>query len=653
MIANDTHLILGTAGHVDHGKTTVVKALTGFDCDTHREEKERGITIHLGFTHLKLPNERSIGIVDVPGHADFIRTMVAGASGMDMVMLVVAADDGVMPQTFEHLNILNVLGVKSGLVVMTRIDLVEPEILEMARAEIRDTVAGTFLQDAPILEVSAVTGAGMNALRQAIADLADRVTPRDADGVFRMFIDRIFSAPGVGTIVTGSVLSGRMQVDTAVYLLPPEMELRVRRMERFGRETTEVCAGDRAALNLVGMSYDRFERGMLLAGRPLRSTLMLDARLTLFGHARAFALWTHATFLLGTYEAQARLHLLDHDQASGGEAVIVQIHLPRPCLVQRGDRFVIRSTSSDLTLGGGVVIDAFPLHHRRRPEKLKRHLAMLAEGRLSALVAAEVAKVRGAVSAHVLSEMLNTPAPAVVEAAGDAAEGIVCFTRGDDVFLDSEQSLERIRETIVRRVQAWHKRNPLDPCGPTLAALLGATGQVGHSAAEAELEFALGQLNREGRVKPVGVSWAAVEHNVHIGPELQRQIERVLAYIRTCGMKTPLMSEMLELAFSLRIGEPELRRILRYLVGRGDVCFIADNYVDRAVVDQARQALLTALKERPEGITVADFRDLIQGNRKLCLLLMGHFDDEGVTRRNEDVRYITPKGLECLAKPGA
>jgi selenocysteine-specific elongation factor len=186
-----------------------------------------------------------------------------------------------------------------------------------------------------------------------------------------------------------------------------------------------------------------------------------------------------------------------------------------------------------------------------------------------------------------------------------------------------------------------------------LAALLGATGQVGHSAAEAELEFALGQLNREGRVKPVGVSWAAVEHNVHIGPELQRQIERVLAYIRTCGMKTPLMSEMLELAFSLRIGEPELRRILRYLVGRGDVCFIADNYVDRAVVDQARQALLTALKERPEGITVADFRDLIQGNRKLCLLLMGHFDDEGVTRRNEDVRYITPKGLECLAKPGA
>lgn len=652
MIANDTHLILGTAGHVDHGKTTLVKALTGFDCDTHREEKERGITIHLGFTHLKLPNERSIGIVDVPGHADFIRTMVAGASGMDMVMLVVAADDGVMPQTFEHLNILNVLGVKSGLVVMTRIDLVEPEILEMARAEIRDTVAGTFLQDAPIREVSAVTGAGMDALRQAIADLADRVTPRDADGVFRMFIDRIFSSPGVGTVVTGSVLSGRMQVDAAVYLLPPEMELRVRRMERFGRETTEVCAGDRAALNLAGMPYDRFERGMLLAGRPLRSTLMLDARLTLFGHARAFALWTHATFLLGTYEAQARLHLLDHDQASGGEAVIVQIHLPRPCLVQRGDHFVIRSTSSDLTLGGGVVIDAFPLHHRRRPEKLKRHLAMLAEGRLPALVAAEVAKVRGAVSARVLSEMLNKPAPAVVEAAGEAAAGLVCFTRGNEVFLNTEEGLSRVRETILRRIQAWHKRNPLDPCGPTPGALLGTTGQVGHAAA-AEIEFALEQLKAEGLVKPVGISWAAAEHDVRIGPALQRQIDDVRAYIRTCGMKTPLMSEMLDLAASLRIGEPELRRILRYLVGRGDVCFMADNYVDRAVVDRARQALLTALKDRPEGITVADFRDLIQGNRKLCLLLIGHFDDEGVTRRNGDLRQITPKGMECLARPGA
>jgi selenocysteine-specific elongation factor len=648
----DTHLILGTAGHVDHGKTTLVKALTGVDCDTHREEKERGITIHLGFTHMDLPDGRSVGIVDVPGHADFVRTMVAGASGMDMVMLVVAADGGVMPQTFEHLNILGVLGVKSGLIVMTRVDLVEPDLLEMARQEIRDTVAGTFLEAAPILEVSAVTGAGVDALRAAIAELADRVPERDASGVFRMFIDRIFTVQGVGAVVTGSVLSGRLRVADTVYLLPPAEELRVRRLERFGKETEEVHAGDRAALNLVGLQRERFERGMVLGGRPLRGTLMLDARLTIFGHARALALWTNVIFLLGTCEAQARIHLLDHDRVSGGESVVVQIHLPKPCMAQRGDCFVIRSTSNDQTLGGGVVIDAFPLHHRRRPEKLKQHLALIAEGRLPALVASEVAKARCAVGAGTLGEILGKPAAEIVEAAGQAAEGLVCFSQGNDVFVDSEQGLARLRDTILRRIQAWHKRNPLDPCGPTPAALLGATGQQNNPAAEAELEFALGQLKAEGRVKPVGASWAAAEHNVQIGPELQRQIERVLAYIRACGMKTPLMSEMLELASSMRLGEPELRRILRYLVGRGEVCFIADNYVDRAVVDRARQALLAALKDRPEGVTVADFRDLIQGNRKLCLLLIGYFDDEGVTRRNGDLRQITPKGLECLARPG-
>jgi selenocysteine-specific elongation factor len=218
------------------------------------------------------------------------------------------------------------------------------------------------------------------------------------------------------------------------------------------------------------------------------------------------------------------------------------------------------------------------------------------------------------------------------------------------VFVDAEEGLAGIREMVLRRIQAWHKRNPLDPCGPSLAALLGATGRAGDAAAEVELEFALGQLRAEGRFKPVGTSWAAAEHSVQIGPALQRQIDRVLSHIRDCGMKIPLMAEMLDLAAGMGVGEPELRRILRYLTGRGDVCFIEDNYVAMDVVSAARRVLLAALKERPEGMTVAEFRDLIQGNRKLCLLLVSHFDDEGVTRRRGDQRQITPKGLAFLAR---
>jgi selenocysteine-specific elongation factor len=646
----EKHLLLGTAGHVDHGKTTLVKALTGFDCDTHREEQQRGITIHLGFTHLDLPQGGTIGVVDVPGHADFVGTMVAGASGMDMVLLVVAADSGVMPQTFEHLQILQALGVKSGLIVMTRMDLAEPNLVEMAREEIREMVAGTFLAEAPMVAVSATTGAGLADLRQAIATLAEQVPERPLGSVFRMFIDRIFSVAGIGTVVTGSVLSGRMQVEDTAYLLPAELALRVRRLERFGKESTEVLPGDRAALNLVGLRYDQFARGMLLSDRVLRSTLMVDARLTLFGHAPALRLWTQATLLLGTYEAQARLHLLDHDQVTGGETVLVQIHLPKPCAVQQGDRFVIRSTSSDVTLGGGVIIDACPLHHRRRPEKLMRQLTAIAEGRLPQRIAAELAKACRAISAVVLADTLNVKVEELVAAAGQADERLVCFVAGGGVCLDTEAGMARIRELLLRRIQAWHKRNPLDPNGPTLASLLGTTGHVGDAAVEAEFKHVIGQLQAEGLVKPVGASWALSGHNVQIGPVLQRQIEAVGSYIRTCAWKTPLMSEMLDLARSTGMTEIELRRILRHLVGRGEVCFIDDNYVCTKVVEAARRTLLAALQNKPEGLTVADFRNLTNGNRKICLLLLGHFDDEGVTRRNGDLRLITPKGRAYLAQ---
>ena len=645
-------LIIGTAGHIDHGKTTLIRALTGHDCDTHREEQQRGITIHLGFTHLDLPNGQVVGVIDVPGHAAFIRTMVAGASGIDFVMLVIAADSGVMPQTHEHLQILTALGIRDGLIVMTKADLVDEEILLLAECEVRESVAGTFLAQAPVVAVSSVTGDGVEVLRRQLAESLAHVPTRPAGAVFRMFIDRIFSVAGAGTVVSGSVLSGTLEQGGNAYLLPGEQALRVRRLERFGMETPVVGAGDRAALNLVGLDRDDFRRGMVIADRPLRTTMMLDARFRLFPHARRGSLWSHVNFYLGTYEAQARVHLLDRDQVMGDEEAIVQIHLPRPCVAQIGDRFVVRSTSSDLTLGGGEVIDAFPLHHRRRPPKLIRHLESIACGDLRQLIAAEVRKCRRAVGSRSLAETLNLAESEIVAAVrAEEAGGLICMEGGGSaigIVVDTHENWVRTMAMVRRQIEIWHKRNPLEATGPTLGELLGATGRTGDPAASVEFSSLLEALRRERVVKAVGHTWAAAEHEVVLTPQQKQHIQAIRAHIAGCGLKTPLMSEMLDLSRRHAVDERQLRLVLRHLVARGDAYVMDNNFVDARVVDTCRQKLLRALVERPGGLTVAEFRDLIDGNRKICLLLIGLFDNEGVTRREGDVRVITDRGRSQL-----
>ncbi|MCU0857208.1 MAG: selenocysteine-specific translation elongation factor [Pontiellaceae bacterium] len=647
----EKRLIIGTAGHIDHGKTSLIQALTGYDCDTHREEKQRGITIHLGFTHLKLPDNLTVGVIDVPGHAEFIKTMVAGVSGIDFVMLVVAADSGVMPQTCEHLQILTVLGVTAGFIVLTKCDLVDDDILEMAQEEVREAVAGTFLSGAPVLCVSSKTGEGIEALREALAAHVTAAKGRPDGEVFRMFIDRIFSVPGIGTVTTGSVLSGSLQEDSTVYLLPGDKELRVRKLERFGMETKTVRAGDRAAINLVSLNREDFERGMVLSDRRLRSTRMIDARMMLFTHAKALNLWTTVLFQLGTYEAQARIHLLNCNQTGENDEVLAQIHLPKPCTAQIGDRFVIRSTSADVTLGGGEVIDAFPLHHRRRREKLMTHLQTIASGSLPHLISAEIRKLRRAATSRLLADTLNMDEAEIIRIVQqEKPDDLVLMDAPGGLVLDTEEGLLRTKEMILRSIQFWHKRNALDERGPKLGDILGSSGRLGDTASEVEFRFILQQMEHEKTVVRTDNTWASADHKVDISPELRQQISAVRHYITHCGMETPLMSELRDIARRHSMNEKELFRILRHIVSCGDAYQIDGNYIPSALVDKARKDLLSALKQRPEGLTVAGFRDLIGGNRKICLLLLAQFDSEGVTERRDDVRIITPKGIQFLEK---
>src|SRR3989339_367369 len=378
------HVIIGTAGHIDHGKTSLIKLLTGIDCDTHKEEKERGITINLGFSHIELPSGESCGIIDVPGHKDFITTMVGGACGIDLVLLVIAADSGMMPQTIEHLNIITALGIKNGVVALTKIDLVDEELAEMAMLEISEYLEKTSLKNIPVVGVSAHTGKGKDELIAALENAILLLDEKEKGNLFRIYIDRIFSVKGMGSVVTGSVLSGGISLGNDVYLLPGDKQKnRIRSIERHGKPVDAVVRGDRAAINLIGLKNEDFKRGMLLCEKQLETTILADAFISLFNNAPALELWSNIIIISGTFECQARMHLLNKEVVQPAEDALVQLHLSQPAILLNRDKFILRNTSGDITLGGGYIIDAAPLHHRKRTEKLIETLANLSVNILS------------------------------------------------------------------------------------------------------------------------------------------------------------------------------------------------------------------------------------------------------------------------------
>ncbi len=639
---------MGTAGHIDHGKTALVKALTGYDCDTHKEEKRRGITIHLGFTHLEIDNH-SIGVVDVPGHAGFVRTMVAGAGGIDFALLVVAADSGVMPQTYEHLQIMDILGIRGGLVAITKTDLVDEEIAEMAGEEVREALAGTFLESAPVLRVSAKTGEGLESLRKEIAHQAGSIRSRPAGEVFRMYVDRVFSVKGFGTVVTGSVLSGELSTGDTAFVLPKGDALRVRRLEHHGKEVTTVRAGYRASINLAGLEYGESERGMVISDRELRSTALLDAELRLFDTARPIDIWSNAIFHLGTYEAQVRIHLLDTNRAQGGDTCLVQIHLPVPCVMQAGDRFVLRSTSRDMTTGGGQVIDPFPLYHRRRPSHLIETIRTVAQGSLRELIATQIRKRPVAVSAAEIADMLNVAESEVRSAIIDQdTETVKSYVVGDSMLLMTPELDKEWKKAVLRRLSAHHKRNPLVATGRSVGDIAGAMGRANDRATERALQGIIETLREDGKVKLIDGTWALQAHEPALDGKMRERLDATESLFRSYDMKAPLMNDIMEWAGEQGMDEGVLRNILQYLADHGRLHAIEGTYLHSAVAMKVRRRLLEALDKNPKGLTVAQFRDLIGGNRKICLLFYSLFDREGITEREGDVRKITRAGREVL-----
>ena len=646
-----TNFILGTAGHIDHGKTALIKALTGIDCDTHPEEKLRGITINLGFSHLDLNDGNSIGIVDVPGHHDFINTMVAGAHGIDIFMLVIAADNGIMPQTIEHLQIAQTLGIKQGFVALTKIDLVDEEFLLMIENEIKEFLKKTFLSGCKILRVSSTTGQGIEQLKDHLSEVIANSRPKSSSQIFRMYIDRIFSVSGFGTVVTGSVIDGMINKSESVYLLPTNKELRIRRMERHGNEVGQISSGNRVSINLVGLNKEDFSRGMLLSDRIIKPSKLIDAKLDIFSANEKIKTWSDVIFLSGTFMNQAKMHILDSVESA--EAAFAQFHLSEPCVVLRGDKFVVRSTSGIQTLGGGVVIDPYPLHHRRKSVKLVSQLKKISNGNSNEIIFSEVRKRRTPLTLNELTDELNILTDKIHQQTLNLLPADISAIHFEkDIIFILDTTKDKIKSAIIKSIDICHKKNPLIETGRTFEELVGLVEVESNKISEPILNSMLNELISEKKIKKVENTWSLINHSVQLNQNEQRNIDFIDDYFKQLKMQTPLISDLIKLVSKEGIDEKKLNQILNMLTSQNILYRIDNGYLHSSVVEDSRKKILKYLNSNPDGITVAGFRDLVKGNRKICLLMLSLFDGEEIIFRESDVRKITDKGKEYLLDNG-
>ncbi|MBI4310347.1 MAG: selenocysteine-specific translation elongation factor [Chloroflexi bacterium] len=617
--------VIGTAGHVDHGKSTLVKALTGIDPDRLREEKERGMTIDLGFAWLTLPSGREVSIVDVPGHERFIKNMLAGVGGIDLALLVIASDESVMPQTKEHLAILDLLQVKRGIVALTKRDLVEQDWLDLVAAEVEETLQGTSLEGAPILPVSSVTRQGLPELLAAIDAALDVTTPRRDTGRPRLPIDRSFVISGFGSVVTGTLTDGQLRVGQEVELVLAGKRARIRGLQTHRKSEDVALPGTRTAVNLSGVSHDEVNRGdVLTIPGWLKPTEAVDVRLRLVGDAvRPLKHNAPVTFHTGASEALARVRLLDRDEMPPGETGWAQIHLSEAVAVAKGDFFVIRA--GDATLGGGVILDAHAKRHRRFHAPTLERLATLEKGSPEELLV-QALESWGPLDLPSLAERANLALGEARENAQAMLERGALVSLGGDapqpgVLLLPASVWSQVAERAKAALAAYHKQNPLRR-GQPKEELRGKLGLEGQASAPA-----MQRLVKEGVVVEEETLVRLPEHRIAVTPEQRRRLDE---YVRL------LESE----PFSPPTAEPPAPDLLNVLIEEGKVVKVSDSVVFAAQAYQQMVDRVMAHLKAEGKITVAQVRDMFGASRKYALALMEHLDQKRVTRRVGDERVL-------------
>lgn len=618
---------MGTAGHIDHGKTSLVKALTGTDTDRLKEEKERGITIDLGFAYMPLPSGSILSIIDVPGHERFVRNMVAGAAGIDMVMLVIAADDGVMPQTREHLEICSILGIKHGLVVLTKADMVDDEWLKATIEDIKGFLKGSFLEGVPVVPVSSVTGEGVQELISNIDSLAGSIKQRKGGDLLRLPVDRSFTIKGFGTVITGTLVSGRVRVGDEVELLPETIKARVRGIQIHGGHVEEGVAGSRVAINLQGIERDTIKRGDTVASSGmLTATRTVELLISLLPSApRPLKDGAEPMFHIYSSSTQATVTLLNSKEIKPGESAFARIRAREPMVALHGDRLVLRSSDAG-TIGGGVVLDVNPPKRSRKEAVEELNILSSEDMKAKALLYIKREGVYGITAAD-LSVKFNVPASLLEPVISELV------TSGNVLNMDeglvSAGIIKTLSDSVISEIKEYHKKEPLKEGiqREELRSRLRAPQNI--------LGMAIESLVR-GRMVVAEKDILRLASHKASGGEVKSRIEKV--YL-DAGLTPPTISELLE---KMKIKEREALDLLHLLAKEGRLVKVKELFFSKGAIDGLVQKIMDFYK-RKEEMTTQEFKELTGLSRKFAIPLVEYLDQQKITIRVGEIRRLRKK----------
>jgi len=632
------HIIIGTAGHIDHGKSSLVKALTGIDPDTLPEEKQRGLTIELGFVFMDIPDyEKQIVFIDVPGHEKFIRTMVAGASHIDAALFIVAADEGISVQTKEHFDILELLGIQEGIIALTKSDLVDAARISELEAETREFFRGSFLEGSPLIPVSSVTGTGLPAIKAALMDAGRKVKKREDSGIFRMPLDRVFSMHGFGTVIAGTILSGEVRVGDKIEILPEKIEARIRgiQVHKERREKSEI--GNRTAINLQDIDKELLRRGQCAAAPgSLSPTMRIDARLRLLHHVpKELKSRDRVRLHIGTDEVMARVILLEKDKALPGDSVLVQLVLETPTAALYQDRFIIRTFSPVLTIGGGEILDTLPPRYKRFDERALAGLKKLERTLEDAVdqsfrkfpakprTAGAVTRALGKNSARIHEAVLKLI---------NAGKIIAVPAEKEERYLPAE-SREILSERVLFLVRQYLQTNPHQPFMP----FADLRAQFLKEADEPVFKWLLDDLIRKGTLWRKENSIGLAGHEPRLGAkeqEIARQIEEAF---KSAKFNPPLEEQVCR---KLGLAPPPFKKFMASLIQQRKIVRLNPKVTyHKEALEQAREIVLDQVREKG-AITIAELRDTLHLSRKYSHALLEYFDSIGLTKRSGDTHVL-------------
>ena len=627
------HVIIGTAGHVDHGKTCLIKALTGIDTDRLKEEKKRGITIELGFAHMDLSNGQRVGIVDVPGHEKFVRNMLAGAGGLDICMLIVAADEGIMPQTVEHLDILSILGIKHGVVVITKADLVEPEFTELVAEDVKELTQGTFLENAPIIPVSAYTGQGLDELKEELVKLCVSLPERSEEGQFRLPIDRVFSLKGFGTIVTGTLMEGKLKKDQHIVLYPENEPVKVRSLQVHSKDAEVAYAGQRVAVNVPDRKKEDILRGDILAtADSLYPTMMVDVKLEVLKHTeRSIKHGSRVHVYHGTKELLGKVALMGRDELKAGESDYAQLRLEESTALRKGDHFVLRFYSPVETIGGGVVLDACPKKHRKNDKKAYHTFEIKEHGTGEEQL--ELAYLEHQGKFYSLKELMNKCSLDRAKTRNQLkklVENKKMIQLYDEIYIHSEE-LKTYEKRVIQFLDHFHKEYPLKE-GMGIQEVRSRLNLEQSKVTEAILDI----LKQNKVIKEEQGMVSKYRFKVVVKDDEDAMMKEIVEQYLNFGF-APLATEIY---LKEHAKQKKFKAVFTSLLNKKTLIRLDDQYCLHKDFYEKAQAVFRELAAEKDIVALGEYRENLGCSRRVAVPILEHFDRNGFTVKTEEGRKL-------------